>query len=260
MQKTLDEKIVFISDMTNFLLVSIKDKLKDMGYRVVNCKLNIDDIARIERMVEAIVIPVSEEMASKPKEMTYIKDHALENDFPIFTLGNRDELSVIDKFIPKSMIAQEFSRPIDVGQLTDSLDDYIAEYREHKRKKILVVDDSGTMLRNVKNWLEEKYQVILANSATMALKYLALNQTDLILLDYEMHVCDGKQLMEMMRADGDYNTVPIIFLTGKNDRQSIAQVTVMKPDGYLLKTIPPAQIVRAIDDFFEKQKAQKNAE
>ncbi len=124
------------------------------------------------------------------------------------------------------------------------------------KKKVLVVDDSGTTLRNVKNWLEQKYQVILANSATMALKYLTLNKPDLILLDYEMPVCDGKQLMEMLRADEDYSKVPIFFLTGKNDRESIAQVTVLRPAGYLLKTLPPAQIVKAIDDFFEKQKGE----
>ena len=126
-----------------------------------------------------------------------------------------------------------------------------------KTKKILVVDDSGTMLRNVKNWLEQKYQVILANSATMALKYLALSKPDLILLDYEMPVCDGKQLMGMIRADDDYANVPIFFLTGKNDKDSIAQVTVLRPDGYLLKTLPPDKIVKAIDEFFERQKGQK---
>lgn len=252
-----DEKIVFISDMTNFLVASIKDKLVNMGYNVENCKLNIDDIARLEGLIGAIVIPATEEMAGKSKEMTYLKDHAMENDFPLFALGNQEELAVVERFISKNLFAQEFVRPIDVGQLTNTLDEYIAEMREHKRKKILVVDDSGTMLRNVKGWLEESYQVILANSATMALKYLALNEPDMILLDYDMPVCDGKQLMEMIRADGDYSDVPIFFLTGKNDRETIAQVTVMKPDGYLLKSIPPAQIVRAIDDFFERQKATK---
>ena len=43
---------------------------------------------------------------------------------------------------------------------------------------------------------------------------------------------------------------------GKNDKESIAQVTVLRPDGYLLKTIPPDKIVKAIDDFFEKKKGE----
>ena len=67
------------------------------------------------------------------------------------------------------------------------------------KKRILVVDDSGAMLRSVKGWLEDKYQVVLANSGTMAIKYLAIRKPDLILLDYEMPICDGKQVLEMIR-------------------------------------------------------------
>ena len=123
-----------------------------------------------------------------------------------------------------------------------------------KKKKILVVDDSGIMLRNIKRWLEDKYQVILANSGAMAIKYLAMNRPDLILLDYEMPVCDGKQVLEMIRAESEFSNIPVIFLTGKNDRESVLSVSALKPEGYLLKSMPPAQIVQTIDDFFEKRK------
>lgn len=51
--------------------------------------------------------------------------------------------------------------------------EYVDEFGKHNKKKILVVDDSGAMLCNVKSWLENKYQVILANSGAMAIKYLA---------------------------------------------------------------------------------------
>ena len=121
---------------------------------------------------------------------------------------------------------------------------------------MLVVDDSGAMLRSVKAWLEDKYQVILANSGAMAIKYLAMNHPDLILLDYEMPICDGRQVLEMIRAEAEFSTVPVIFLTSKNDKESVMKVTALKPDGYLLKTMEPAQIVQAIDDFFEKSKGK----
>lgn len=134
------------------------------------------------------------------------------------------------------------------------LDNYIKKEGKHNKKKILVVDDSGAMLRNVKGWLEDKYQVILANSAAMAIKYLAINQPDLILLDYEMPVCDGKQTLEMIRSEMEFSNVPVIFLTSKSDKESVMKVMSLKPEGYLLKTMEPAQIVQSVDDFFEKRK------
>ena len=82
-----------------------------------------------------------------------------------------------------------------------------------------------------------------------------MNRPDLILLDYEMPVCDGKQVLEMIRAESEFSNVPVFFLTGKNDRESVLSVSALKPEGYLLKSMPPAQIVQTIDDFFEKRKA-----
>ena len=49
----------------------------------------------------------------------------------------------------------------------------------------------------------------------MAIKYLALNIPDLILLDYEMPIVDGRQFMQMIREDTEFQNIPIIFLTGK---------------------------------------------
>ena len=256
MENVQKEQILFITDITNFLVESIKGKLEHLGYRVVVSKLNIEEIRRCKGLLGAILIHVQENMAVKTKELTFLKDIVLENAYPIFLTGNMDDVNAVEKTLPPNIITGEVYRPVDAGELSEKVNVFIDEHRGKNKKKVLVVDDSGTTLRNVKNWLEQKYQVILANSATMALKYLTLNKPDLILLDYEMPVCDGKQLMEMLRADEDYSKVPIFFLTGRNDRESIAQVTVLRPAGYLLKTLPPAQIVKAIDDFFEKQKGE----
>ena len=127
-------------------------------------------------------------------------------------------------------------------------------YDEENKKKILVVDDSGVMLRSVKSWLEEQYQVILANSGTMAIKYLAMNRPDLVLLDYELPVIDGKQVLEMIRSEHEFADIPVIFLTSKGDRESVMKVMALKPEGYLLKTMEQAQIIQAVNDFFEKRK------
>ena len=117
-----------------------------------------------------------------------------------------------------------------------------------------MVDDSGTALRSIKGWLEGHYQVSLANSGVMAIKYLATNRPDLILLDYEMPVCDGKQVLEMIRSESDFSNIPVIFLTNKNDRESVLNVSSLKPDGYLLKTMEPGLILDSINNFFGKKK------
>ena len=88
----------------------------------------------------------------------------------------------------------------------------------------------------------------------MAIKYLSRDLPDLILLDYEMPIVDGKQVLEMIRAEMDFQSVPVIFLTSRNDKESVSSVLALKPEGYLLKTMKPAEIVEAVDNFFERRK------
>ena len=45
-----------------------------------------------------------------------------------------------------------------------------------------------------------------------------------------------------------------MFLTVKSDKESVMQVIDLKPEKYLLKTMPPAELISNIDEFFEKQR------
>ena len=83
---------------------------------------------------------------------------------------------------------------------------------------------------------------------------MSQSRPDLVLLDYEMPVVDGRQVLEMIRSEPDFASIPVIFLTSKNDKESIMKVLELKPEGYLLKTMKPSDIVRSVDEFFEKRK------
>ena len=89
-----------------------------------------------------------------------------------------------------------------------------------------------------------------------AITYLAKNKPDLILLDYEMPVVTGAKVLEMIRSELSTASLPVIFLTSKSDKESVMEVLKLKPEGYLLKTMSPGEILKALDDFFVKQKAK----
>ena len=72
-----------------------------------------------------------------------------------------------------------------------------------------------------------------------------------------MPVCDGRQTLEMLRSDRDTAGIPVIFLTNKGDRESVSKVMSLKPEGYLLKTMPDSDIKNYIRNFFTKQNTEK---
>ena len=252
------QNILIVSEVQSYLLVSLQDKLAEVNCKVMNVQANPDLLSKIKEELDMIFIFGTEDLLNQRQGLTYLKDKALEDDVPIFVSGDPQELLEIQKDIPLHLIQKEFPRPINVSEVAEAIDSYLKTFGKQNKKKILVVDDSGAMLRNVKGWLEDKYQVILANSGAMAIKYLSTNRPDLVLLDYEMPIVDGKQVLGMIRSETEFSDIPVIFLTSKGDKESVMQVMDLKPDGYLLKTMPPEQIKKSVDTFFEKKKALRH--
>lgn len=126
--------------------------------------------------------------------------------------------------------------------------DYPYATKINTRKKIMVVDDSPLLLRNMKAILEEKYTVFIANSGEQALKFVPNKQPDLILLDYEMPGWDGKKTYEMLKMQEDAKDIPVIFLTSMADKQHIYSALETRPAGYILKPPDRDRLFKAIED------------
>lgn len=114
------------------------------------------------------------------------------------------------------------------------------------KKHILVVDDDPIMLKLIKEQLKDSYTVATAISGNVALKFLENKKTDLIILDYEMPGEDGAQVLEKIRSNSEMAKLPVVFLTGINDREKIQKVLDLKPQGYLLKPIEREKLIQII--------------
>lgn len=247
-------KILIVSKSQNLLITSLINNLKKLGFPVGYSGFALSQMQKIEDGTAAIVMNIDEETAKCKSEIVYVRDQAIEIDAKIFLLGAKDDVDSVSELIPEHVIAKKVYRPINVQELSSEIDRFVTFSENNIKKTIMVVDDSGSMLLAVKSWLEDEYKIIMANSGTMAIKYLAMNKPDLVLLDYEMPVINGKQVLEMIRSEEDFRDTPVIFLTSKNDKDSVMEVMSLKPEGYLLKTMPPEQIKAEIGSFFESRK------
>ncbi len=168
---------------------------------------------------------------------------------PILTIGTKEESSTFFKYYEDGQF-ENLIRPVEntvilnavcrrLGLDEKEVEREAAEEREKKahsgKKRILVVDDNGTTLRTMKAMLEDKYEVAVAISGAQAMTSIGKKRPDLILLDYEMPVCDGRMTLEMIRADEELQSIPVVFLTAINDRANIEAVLKLKPAGYFLK-------------------------
>lgn len=181
-------------------------------------------------------------------------------DTPVLVVGTQDGCSKYEEYCRKDQFAQ-LVRPItkemllkicfrlaDVKEMR--IDDAKFAMEEDVMRKILVVDDSAVTLRGIKAMLEKNYQISVATSGEQALKTVKKNRPDLILLDYEMPGCDGKETLERIRADEEIKDIPVMFLTGVADKEHIAAVLKLNPAGYFLKPAERDKLLKAIEDVF----------
>ena len=83
-------------------------------------------------------------------------------------------------------------------------------------KKILVVDDSKTELHHLSDLLgKQGYSVRTAENGDEAMRRLADDKPDLILMDVVMPGQNGFQLTRSITRDPRYADVPVIMCTSK---------------------------------------------
>jgi len=251
----MGKNIVFIDNSDSFIVGSIERNLEGLGYTCSNVDWTVDDIRSNKDAFEDIVVAYIDDYEDiDPNAIVYLRDTCVQNGYRLLMAGHADDIDEIKKNYAFTQVAHEFHRPINANEVADSIGKMMQSDPVLNRKHILVVDDSGTMLNTIQEWLGGKYRVSVVNSAMNAITFLNKNIPDLILLDYEMPGCSGPQLLEMLRAEAGTERIPVIFLTGKDDPESVKRVLALKPAGYLLKTMPKEYIIGQVDEFFEKQK------
>lgn len=171
------------------------------------------------------------------------------SNVPVLTIGTKEESNTFFQYyegaqftnlirpVEHSEILSAICRKLGIDKETVKRNAELERTGASGKKRVLVVDDNGTQLRTMKAMLEGNYDVALAISGAQAMTSIGKQRPDLILLDYEMPVCDGKMTLEMIRADEDMKDIPVVFLTAINDRANIQAVLKLKPAGYFLK--PP---------------------
>jgi len=116
-----------------------------------------------------------------------------------------------------------------------------------KRKKIIYVDDVNYSLVSLKSRLSEFYEVFPADSALKMYEYLAFFKPDLILLDVNMPDIDGYETIKSLKADEKYADIPVIFLTGNSDRESVVKGLSLGAVDYVIKPFTTPKLVESIE-------------
>lgn len=127
------------------------------------------------------------------------------------------------------------------------------------KKRILAVDDNAIVLSRIESTLCNDYEVVTVNSGARALKYLKEEKPDLILMDIRMAQKDGIETLRDIRNMDDCKDIPVIMLTGVENKDSVLESARLGICDYILKPFYNDVLLKRIRRVFE-QEEQKQEE
>lgn len=246
------KNILVIGTKASFLIKGLLAKLEENGYNPDFSSIDFQEFDSKVNNADIIILYMDEGIYYQSVFLMHLADTLQRTYKMLILIGEKTERTVALQYIPEEFIENYYDRPLDLELLL--LDLKISGFqkiRETEKKVILSVDDDPGYSRYLRDSLKGTYHVALAYSGAQAITWLATNHCDLILLDYGMPVANGRTIFEMLRGEDNTKDIPIIFLTGNNDKQSVIDIINLKPDDYLLKSIAKEELLEKLDVFFQ---------
>ena len=118
---------------------------------------------------------------------------------------------------------------------------------ESEMKTILIVDDDEVILKMAELGLQRAgFNVVKCSSGMSCLESLKYYMPDLILLDVEMPIMSGIQTLEIIKGNEELKDIPVMFLTGTTDTETVASAKRLGAVGYVVKPFIPQVLVEKV--------------
>jgi PAS domain S-box-containing protein len=133
--------------------------------------------------------------------------------------------------------------------------------RNTNQPQILVVDDSQASLKLLAEILSHQgYQVRPATDGTLALRSVAIEAPDLILLDIKMTGMDGYEVCRHLMSEEQSRHIPVIFISGLDEVTDKVKGFVAGAVDYITKPFDPAEVLARVETHLSLRRLQKELE
>lgn len=169
----------------------------------------------------------------------------------IMVTGVRDKETVMNSAIMgiDGYLVKPVSRDLLVKKVQEVYRKYRATHKE--RKTVLLIDDDMSYLKQLNSMLQNRYNVILINSAKLALEYLIKHTPDVIVLDYQMPLYNGANMMKLIKKTKLNSDIPIIILSGELSREALQECYLYNPVACLAKPVTKEVLEENIEKALE---------
>ncbi len=126
--------------------------------------------------------------------------------------------------------------------------------KKDERAKILIVDDEPDYVTAIQCRLEwSHYDVITASNGEEGLKKVISEKPDLVLLDTNMPIMNGHEVLERLRQNSELKDIPVIMVTALCEARDIAKASSFGVSDYIAKPFDFAVLMEKIANALENK-------
>ncbi len=248
------KSILFVHSDQGIVSKGIEKSLQSSGFRVISAPEEPSALIAHRASADIVVYyPSTADGSNVELTMNLLGELCLDDSKLLCVTGDAADLELALSKNGAQRVSRTYRRPVNIERFTDDMKYFARLLDDYRRKKTLfVVDDDENYLQVITHWLSPSYHISAFSCGKELISGISAATPDLILLDYEMPGMDGQELIQMIRENEDTKKIPVIFLTGKNDRDHVFRILEYKPDGYLLKTTQKEPLLDTIHRYFSE--------
>lgn len=142
------------------------------------------------------------------------------------------------------------SKGFPKGELASYVDTIIGSMNRLKGARLLVADDNPFIRTSITQLLQsEGAEVLQAADGLEGLELLKQNEIDVVLTDFHMPNMDGIAFVESLRKERDYETMPVLFLSGSGDRRSRIRALDAGANDFIVKPFEGMELLARMRSF-----------
>jgi len=121
-------------------------------------------------------------------------------------------------------------------------------------KKILVVDDEPNIVLSLEFLMSQAgYAVRTAENGDEALRVVAQDRPDLVLLDINLPDISGYEVCQQIRANADWGAIKILMITAKGRAVEREKGLALGADDYITKPFSAQEVVEKVAQYLDNQ-------
>jgi DNA-binding response OmpR family regulator len=256
-----DRRCIVAADDSATIRLQLSNVLKQEGYWVITSKDGEEAWTHIKRFVpDVVLLDVQMPRLDGYQLCERIREHPITRHTPVVFITSQDSPADLEQSF--NVGANEFlAKPVDDEDLRQMLKRIFRGMRLRGRDRILVIDDSPTVLGMLRYGLgQHGFQVISARNGEEGLRKALRFRPTVVISDWEMPEMTGTELCQHLRKAEETKGAAILLVSSRSTRADAIKALREGADEYIVKPFNFERLVATVERLVAERALKRERE